>query len=153
MTVAMKLTKACLYIKTIKNKKEILLSDDLFFGLDNYSLFTKKQFWIIWIEDDMTESDIEIYHLMKQSKEEEENFEIDEEDENYQSYQLYMKHSYDIIDKLSSIMIKMELSNSFIYTIITELIREYIFNDAIFDQLMKDMINELQFYKKLSVKQ
>ena len=64
-----------------------------------------------------------------------------------------MKHSYDIIDKLSSIMIKMELSNSFIYTIITELIREYIFNDAIFDQLMKDMINELQFYKKLSVKQ
>ena len=121
----------------------------LFFGLDNYSLFTKKQFWIIWIEDDMTESDIEIYHLIKQSKEKEENYIIDEEDENYQ---LYMKHSYDIIDKLSSIMIKMELSNSFIYTTITELIREYIFNDEIFDQLMKDMINELQFYKKLSVK-
>ena len=149
MTIAMKLTKTCLYIKTVKNKKEILLSDDLFFGLDNYSLFTKKQFWIIWIEDDMTESDIEIYHLIKQSKEKEENYIIDEEDENYQ---LYMKHSYDIIDKLSSIMIKMELSNSFIYTTITELIREYIFNDEIFDQLMKDMINELQFYKKLSIK-
>ena len=64
MTIAMKLTKTCLYIKTIINKKEILLSDDLFFGLDNYSLFTKKQFWIIWIEDDMTENDIKIYHLI-----------------------------------------------------------------------------------------
>ena len=49
-------------------------------------------------------------------------------------------------------MIKMELSYNFIYTTITELIQKYIFSDEIFDQLMKDMINELQFYKKLSVK-
>ena len=149
MNIAMKLAKTCLFIKTIKNKKEILLSDDLFFGLDNYSLFTKKQFWIIWIEDDMTESDIEIYKLIKQARKDDLCLNFDEDNENYN---LYLKHSYDIIDKLSSTMIKMKLSNSFIYSTITDIIREYIVNDEIFDQLMKDLINELQFYKKLSIK-
>ena len=39
---AINLLKTCLYIKTIKNKKEYLLSDDLFPKLEQYSLFTKK---------------------------------------------------------------------------------------------------------------
>ena len=64
---AIKLTKACLFIKTVKNKKEILLSDDLFPSLENYSLFTKKIFWVKWIEDDMTESDNEILKAVKNS--------------------------------------------------------------------------------------
>ena len=145
---AMKLSKICLYIKMIENKKEVLLSDILFYVLEDYSLYTKQKFWTIWIEDDMTDSDIGIFRFLKYSKKKE-NINIDEENE---KYLLYSKHSYDILSGLCTIMIKMKLSNNFIYSTITGLIQEYIFDDKIFSKLMKEMIDELQFYKKLSNK-
>ena len=144
---AMRLTKICIYIKMIENKKEVLLSDILFYVLEDYSLYKKKKFWTIWIEDDMTDSDIEIFRLLKLSKKKDIN--IDEENE---KCKLYTKHSYDILSGLCTIMIKMKLSNSFIYSTITELIQEYVFDDKIFNKLMKEMIDELQFYQKLSNK-
>lgn len=64
---ALKLTKACFYIKTIKNKKEILLCDEIFLALDDYSLYIKKEFWQKWIEDEMTKEEIEIYKKLKNS--------------------------------------------------------------------------------------
>ena len=142
---ALNLTKACLYIKNIKNKKEILLSDDLFSRLENYSLFTKKIFWIKWIEDEMTENDIQIYKLYKRDPSS-----VDKDNDN--NYKLYLKHSYEIIYGIPSTMMKMGLQFYFIYLTVTELIQEYIFNDEHFDQLMKELINELQFYKKLAYK-
>ena len=142
---ALKLTKACLYIKNIKNKKEILLSDDLFSRLENYSLFTKKVFWIKWIEDELNESDIQIYKLYKKNPSS-----IDKDNDN--NFKLYLKHSYEIIYGIPSIMMRMGLQFYFIYLTVTELIQEYIFNDEHFDQLMKELINELQFYKKLAYK-
>ena len=144
---AINLLKTCLYIKTTKNKKEYLLSDDLFPRLEHYSLFTKKIFWKIWIEDDMTESDIEIFKLAKKSKTE--NNLIDKNSDNYKSY---LRHSYKVMDGLASIMIKMKLTNTFIYLTFTELSKEYIINDDLFNQLMQEFINELYFYKKLSNK-
>ena len=144
---AINLLKTCLYIKTIKNKKEYLLSDDLFPKLEQYSLFTKKIFWKIWIEDDMTESDIEIFKLAKKSKTENNSI-----DENSDNYKLYLRHSYEVMDGLASIMIKMKLTISFIYLTFAELSKEYIINDDLFNQLMQEFINELYFYKKLSNK-
>jgi len=142
---ALKLTKACLYIKNIKNKKEILLSDVLFSRLENYSLFTKKIFWIKWIEDEMTDSDIQIYKIYKKDPSS-----VDKDNDN--NYKLYLKHSYEIIYGIPSIMMRMGLQFYFIYLTVSELIQEYIFNDEHFDQLMKELINELQFYKKLAYK-
>ena len=142
---ALKLTKACLYIKNIKNKKEILLSDALFSRLENYSLFTKKIFWIKWIEDEMTDSDIQIYKIYKKDPSS-----VDKDNDN--NYKLYLKHSYEIIYGIPSIMMRMGLQFYFIYLTVSELIQEYIFNDEHFDQLMKELINELQFYKKLAYK-
>ena len=144
---AMKLLKACLYIKTIKNKKEITLSNELYFQLEKYSIFNNKKFWIYWIEDDMTESDIEILKSTKKLNSNSDYFYIDEEDE---KYQLYLNHSYRIIEGLTKIMIKMKLKNSFIYSIISELSQEYIIKDKDFQKLMYEVLNELHFYKHIS---
>ena len=96
INIAIKLLKASLFIKTIKNKKEYILSDELFVKLEKYSLFVNYNFWERWVEDDMTESDIEILNLHKKAKEENgEYYYIDEESEKYQSY---IKHSSDIIE-------------------------------------------------------
>ena len=64
----MKLTKACLYIKTTKNKKEVSLSDEIFSQLENYTLYKNKIFWQMWIEDDMTEDEIAIYYKLNQKE-------------------------------------------------------------------------------------
>lgn len=137
-----KLLKICLYIKTNNNKEEIILSDILFSRLENYQIFKETLFWKKWIEDDMTEIDIEIFKMIEKSKKE--NIYIDEENEDYK---LYNEHSFEIIDKLTSIMLKMKLETSFIYSMITELSKEYIINDDKFSLLMKDLINELYYVK------
>ena len=67
---AIRLIKASLCIKTIKNKKEILLSEDLFAKLEKYSLFDKELFWRKWIEDELTKSDIKIFNMVTKSKKE-----------------------------------------------------------------------------------
>ena len=72
--------------------------------------------------------------------------------DNDNNYKLYLKHSYEIIYGIPSTMMKMGVQFYFIYLTVTELIQEYIFNDEHFDQLMKELINELQFYKKLAYK-
>ena len=145
VNIAIKLLKASLFIKTTKNKKEILLSDDLFFKLENYSLFTKNNFWKEWVEDDMTEKDLEIITLKKKSNEE--FYYIDEESE---KYKLYFKHVCDIIEGLPSIMMKMKLKNFFIYSTVSELCQEYVFEDKFYQQVMQEVISEIQLYKKLS---
>ena len=137
----LKLTKACLYIKTTKNKKEVSLSDEIFSQLEDYALYKNKNFWQMWIEDDMTEDEIDIYNKLKSK---EESIKSDEK------YKIYLKNSYEIVDKLFGIMIKLKLSNFFIYSTYSELSREYIFDDDQFGKLMREMINGLEYYQKLS---
>ena len=148
INIAIKLLKASLFIKTIKNKKEYILSDELFVKLEKYSLFVNYNFWERWVEDDMTESDIEILNLQKKAKEENgEYYYIDEESENYKSY---IKHSCDIIEGLTSIMMKMKLKNNFIYETTSELCKQYIFEDSSLKQVLQEIVHELQLFKKLS---
>ena len=138
----MKLTKACLYIKTIKNKKEVSLSDEIFPKLEDYSLYKNKAFWQMWIEDEMTDDEIEIYKILKSKGE--------DSIKDNEKYKLYKINSYKIVDNLFGIMIKLKLSNFFIYSTYSELSREYIFDDDQFGKLMKEMINGLEYYQKLS---
>ena len=139
---ALKLTKACLYIKTIKNKKEVSLSDEIFSKLEDYSLYKNKTFWQMWIEDEMTDDEIEIYKILKSKGE--------DSIKDNEKYKLYKINSYKIVDNLFGIMIKLKLSNFFIYSTYSELSREYIFDDDQFGKLMKEMINGLEYYQKLS---
>ena len=141
---AIKLTKACLYIKTIKNKKEVSLSDEIFSQLEDYSLYKNKLFWQNWIEDELSTDEINIYQILKLNG--------DESIKNDRRYILYMKNSYRIIDKLFGVMVKLKLSNFFIYSTYSELSREYIFDDEQFGKLMKEMIKGLEYYQKLSKK-
>ena len=141
--LAMKLTKSCFYIKSFINKKETLLSDIIFSQLENYSPYQNKTFWQKWIEDEMTPEDLQIYNLLKKNRE-------DNDIKNNKNYKMYLKHSYEIIDKLFGIMIKLKVSNFFIYSTYSELSREYIINEEQFDNLMKEMINGLELYQKLS---
>ena len=139
------LTKACLYITTIKNKKEVSLSDEIFSQLEDYSLYNNKKFWEKWIEDEMTKEEINIYRNLKKSNKENDM----KNDDNYKSYS---EHTFQIIDQLFGIMIKLKLSNMFIYSIYSELCGEYIFDDKQFNKLIKEMINGLEYYQKLSKK-
>ena len=139
---ALKLTKACLYIKTTKNKKEVSLSDEIFSQLEDYSLYKNKIFWQIWIEDDLTEDEIDIYNKLKSKGE--------DSVKNSENYKIYLKNSYEIVDKLFGIMIKLKLSNFFIYLTYSELSREYIFDDDQFGKIKREMINGLEYYQKLS---
>ena len=141
--LAMKLTKSCFYIKSFINKKETLLSDIIFSQLENYSPYQNKTFWQKWIEDEMTPEDLQIYSVLKKNRE-------DNDIKNNKNYKMYLKHSYEIIDKLFGIMIKLKVSNFFIYSTYSELSREYIINEEQFDNLMKEMINGLELYQKLS---
>ena len=145
---AMKLLKTCLYIKTIKNKKEMTLSNELYYKLENYSFFKNKIFWKYWIEDDMTPSDIQVLKKAKKlSSNTEEYIFMDEE---MKEFQLYLEHSYKIIEGLSSIMMKLKLKNNFIYSIISDLSQEYIINEKDFQDLMVQVLEELHILKLYS---
>ena len=144
---AIKLLKMCLCIKTVKNKKEIILSNDLFEKLEDYSFFNKIKFWELWIEDDLTKSDKEVLKTHNSLKSESESYHIDEEDE---EYQLYLKHSYDILENLTSIMLKMKLKNNIIIAKISDLIQKYILTEDDANRLMKEAVNELNLYQQLS---
>ena len=135
------LTKACLYITTIKNKKEVSLSDEIFSQLEDYSLYNKKIFWEIWIKDEMTSNDIEIYKIKKNDKDN-----CLKDDKNYQ---IYLKDSFEIFVKILDIMINLKLSNFSIYSMYSDLIQEFIFDTEQIDKLMKQMIELLAKYKMM----
>ena len=138
---SVKLLKACLCIKSVKNKKEILLSDELFFKLDNYAFFKKKEFWYVWIEDELTKGDIQFLEKYKNA------VYVEEGDEDYK---LYLQHSYNVLGDLNSIMIKFKLKTTFIIGMIGQLIKEYIINEKDFQTLMQTVLSELNYFQKLS---
>ena len=140
---ALKVLKSCLYLKTNKNKKEYVLSDDLYCKLENYSLITKRIFWEKWVEDEMTTSDIEILKL----KEGLDSFNNDDYIHN-EKYKLYKKHSYDILEELPSIMMKMKIQNSIIIQTFYDLTKKYIFDDKQYNLLMHEMIDEIKLFQK-----
>ena len=149
---SVKLLKSCQYIGTTKNKKEFLLShsvsnvlsDELYNKLEGYSLFNKKRFWELWIEDDLTEKELIIKNLINDGTEY-----IDEEKEEIKSY---MTHIYSIIDKLTSIMMKMKINNNSIYINIYELSKKYILDEKQITQLREEAFGQLQIYKVYSNK-
>ena len=147
---AVKLIKSSQYIGTIKNKKEFLvshnslniLSDELYNNLDHYSLFEKIRFWELWIVDDLTKNELEIIQL------------INEESINFQSeeYKSFINHIYSIIDKLTSIMMKMKITNDLIITNINDLCQEYISDENKIKEIKEELIEQLQLYKVYSAK-
>ena len=149
---AVKLIKSSQYIGTIKNKKEFLVShnslnilcDELYNGLENYSLFNKIRFWELWIEDDMTQNELNIKELINN----ESNDLVIESDE----YIEYTNHLYSIIDKLTSIMMKMKISNNSIFLNIFELSKEYLLDESQIKELRDEAFGQLQIYKAYSNK-
>jgi hypothetical protein len=154
---AIKLLKACLCIKTIKNKKEYLLSDDLFYKLEKYSLINNLIFWNNWVEDEMTISDLQFLESINTTNSEtNETNETNEcsyndVDEEKKKYEVYSKHSIEIIENLPSIMIKMKLKNSFIIGVISDLTKKFIINEKDYQKLMLEVLNEIEFFQKLSI--
>jgi hypothetical protein len=143
---SVKLLKASLCIKTIKNKKEYLLSDELFSKLETYSLINKQLFWKYWVEDEMTISDIQIFELKDLFTENCESF-IDKEES--EEYKLYLEHSYNILESLPSIMLKMKLKITFIISTIYELGPEYLINKEDNEKLLKEIKSEIELFKQL----
>ena len=143
---AVKLLKASLCIKSIINKKEILLCDILFEKLYDYSLINKILFWEIWVEDEMSPSDIKILKLKKELGEYE-PLKIDEDNEEYISY---LAHSYEIIRELPILMMKMKKKNSIIINIIDNLRKEYIVIEEKSNSLMREVIDEIKFFENLT---
>ena len=143
---AVKLLKASLCIKTFKNKKEYLLSDELFSKLETYSLINKQLFWKYWVEDEMTISDIQIFELKDLFTENCESF-IDKEES--EEYKLYLEHSYNILESLPSIMLKMKLKITFIISTIYELGPEYLINKEDNEKLLKEIKSEIELFKQL----
>ena len=147
---AVKLIKSSQYIGTIKNKKEFLvshnslniLSDELYNGLANYSLFNKIRFWELWIEDDMTQNDLIIKELIDN--------ESNDLDMDCDEYTEYSSHLYSIIDKLTSIMMKMKISNNSIFLNIFELSKEYLVDETQIKELRDEAFGQLQIYKAYS---
>ena len=151
---AIKLLKACLCIKTIKNKKEYLLSDDLFYKLEKYSLINNLIFWNNWVEDEMTVSDLqflESINTINNETNETNECSYNDDDEEKKKYEVYSKHSIEIIENLPSIMIKMKLKNSFIIGVISDLTKKFIINEKDYQKLMLEVLNEIEFFKKLSI--
>ena len=72
-------------------------------------------------------------------------------DEEKKKYEVYSKHSYEIIENLPSIMIKMKLKNSFIIGVISDLTKKFIINEKDYQKLMLEVLNEIEFFKKLSI--
>ena len=149
---AIKLLKSCQYIGTVKNKKEFLvshnivniLSDELYNSLEDYSLFNKERFWELWLEDDMTKTELNIHKTL-----EEDLGYIDDESEKYQSY---INHVHSLIDKLTSLMMKMKISNNSIYSYIYQLSEKYIVDEDKVKQIRDEAFGQLQIYKAYSIK-
>ena len=143
---AIKLLKACLCIKATKNKKEILLSDDLFYKLEDYNYFKKPVFWEIWVEDELTDADLNVFKKYYKFNEDN-NSEYLYDNVESEEYNNYLKHSYSALHDLNSIMLKIKLKNNVIISLITELIKKYIIKEKDYQQLMHEVLNELQLYK------
>ena len=47
-------------------------------------------------------------------------------------------------------MMKMKLKNNFIYETTSELCKQYIFEESSLKQVLQEIVNELQLFKKLS---
>ena len=140
---AVKLFKACLYIKTIKKGKELFLSDDLFFKMDDYPLIQKEIFWEYWVESELSEENNKLLRSIKEKIKNKQLYEFPENDINYQNYE---DRFSEILDGLVGIMIKFKLKSDDIFTLITELSHNYI-KEKRRGQLIQNLIEQLYFYK------
>jgi len=129
---AVKLLKACLYIK---NKKDILLSDKLYGELETYPFINYSTFWKAWIEDELTLGDIEIFKS-KDNKE----FHIDGKNEQHKSY---LEDSYNIMIELTNIMKKMKIKNNVIYSILSKISQDYLISE----KQLQDFMEKIEPFK------
>ena len=140
---AVKLFKACLYIKTIEKGKELLLSDDLFFKMDDYPLIQKEIFWEYWVDSELSEENIELLKLIKEKIMNKQLYEFPENDTNYENYE---NQFYEVLDGLVGIMIKFKLKSDNIFSLITDLSQDYIKEERR-GKLIESLIDQLYFYK------
>ena len=129
---AVKLLKACLYIK---NQKDILLSDKLYDELETYPFINYNSFWKTWIEDELTLSDIEILKS-KDNKE----FHIDGKNEQHKSY---LENSYNIMIELTNIMKKMKIKKNDIYSILSQISQDYLISE----KQLQDFMEKIEPFK------
>ena len=94
----------------------------------------------------MTISDIQIFELKDLFIENSESF-IDKEES--EEYKLYLEHSYNILESLPSIMLKMKLKITFIISTIYELGPEYLINKEDNEKLLKEIKSEIELFKQL----
>ena len=149
---AVKILKSCQYIKTtikLKNifkthKKVIILSDELYNKLNLYPLLNEKRFWKIWLEGDMTESELNLKKLMKEN--------IDEINIESNEFKSYEKRVYSLIYNLICIMMKMKIIRNSIHSNIQYLSNEYLQNEDLKKRLEADVLGQLQVYKNYSGK-
>ena len=139
---AVKLIKSCQYIATIKNKKKFLLSDELYKKLEKYSLSDKTRFWEYWVEDEMTKDELKF----RQSFIIESNY-IDIESKEYKSYS---NHLINIIEKLTSLMMRLKISNNSIITHIYELSKEFLIDDIQIKNLRDEAFGQIHIFKTYS---
>ena len=137
---AVKLIKSCQYIATIKDKKKFLLSDELYKKLERYSLCDKTRFWEYWVEDEMTKDELNF----KQS------FETNYIDTESKEYKTYSNRLINIIEKLTSLMIKMKISNNSIITHIYELSKEFLFDDKQIQNVRDEAYGQIHIFQTYS---
>ena len=149
---AVKILKSCQYIKTtikLKNifkthKKVIILSDELYNKLNFFPILKEKRFWKIWLEGDMTESELNLKKLMKEN--------IDEINIESNEFKSYEKRVYSLIYNLICIMIKMKIIKNSVHSNIQYLSNEYLQNEDLKKRLEADVFGQLQVYKNYSGK-
>ena len=149
---AVKILKSCQYIKTtikLKNifkthKKVIILSDELYNKLNFFPILKEKRFWKIWLEGDMTESELNLKKLMKEN--------IDEINIESNEFKSYEKRVYSLIYNLICIMMKMKIIRNSIHSNIQYLSNEYLQNEDLKKRLEADVLGQLQVYKNYSGK-
>ena len=149
---AVKILKSCQYIKTtikLKNifkthKKVIILSDELYNKLNFFPILKEKRFWKIWLEGDMTESELNLKKLMKEN--------IDEINIESNEFKSYEKRVYSLIYNLICIMMKMKIIRNSIHSNIQYLSNEYLQNEDLKKRLEADVLGQLQVYKNYNGK-
>ena len=128
--------KNCLYIKITKGKEENELSDDLFQRLEESFSLSKANFWEELVIEEITESDKDILRLIKEKKD---DFDY-KDDANKKKLDLYKELSYDILEKLTSLMKTMKIQKDSKIEIFDALTKIYIIDK---DQ-SKSLMNKIK---------
>ena len=125
---------------TSKNKKIVVtISDKLYHDFVKYPLIYTERFWEIWIEDALSGKLLKIKELNKT-----ENPNLFDNLENYDKYR---KKLVDLIKSLIPIMLKMNMNENSIISLIKKLEDNYIDDMFAHKEIEESLLGQLQLYK------